>query len=133
MNPDRRLAAPPLALALALALVPGLFLSCADDFALSVDGARIDDRDIAIRLNGKEFPPSMLQELSLEFWRLADAARVIVRLPGGIAAGGAELGLRFMMRSPYLPDFDPESPNRYVQIDNSEKGRFLPAREEARA
>jgi hypothetical protein len=109
----------------------GLFLSCADEFSLAVDGRAIADRDIAISLNDKELAPSMLQELVMEFWRVTDVARIAVRYPGGIGAAGAELDLRFFLRSPYLPDFDPSSPNKYVQIDNCEKGRLLPAREES--
>lgn len=102
----------------------GLFLSCTDSFSLTVDGKSIDPADMTLGINGKEFPVSMLPELLSEFWFITDQAQVAVHLPGGLEAREHELDLKFLLRSPYLPNFDPGSPNRYVQIDNSECGKF---------
>lgn len=105
----------------------GLFLSCTDCFTLKVDGKLISPADMTFGINGKEFPVSMLPELLTEFWFITDCAEVSVHSAGGLGSRGHELDLRFLLRSPYLPDFDPDSRNRYVQIDNSEKGIFSTA------
>lgn len=101
----------------------GLFLSCADSFALSVDGKAVNPADITFGINGKEFPVPLLPELIGEFWFITDCAEVCVRVDGGLGPGEHELDLEFFLRSPYLPNFDPGTPNRYMQIDNSGKRR----------
>jgi hypothetical protein len=97
----------------------GLFLSCVDEFTLLMDGKVIDPDSITFGINGKEFPVALLPELVSEFWFITDQAEVSVRMGGGLGPGEHQLGLQFFLRSPYLPNFDPGSPNRYVQIDNS--------------
>lgn len=102
----------------------GHFLSCTDEFTLKVDGITVDPDDISFGINGKSLPARLLPELISEFWQVTHPATISVHRPGGLADGEHEIDLRFMLRSPYMPNFDPSTPNRYVQIDNCDTGRY---------
>lgn len=102
----------------------GHFLSCTDEFLLKVDGQPVEPDNITFGINGKSLPVRLLPELISEFWLVTQPATISVYQSGGLAAGEHELDLRLMLRSPYMPNFDTSTPNRYVQIDNCDAGRF---------
>lgn len=102
----------------------GHYLSCTDAFILKVDGKAVDPDSIFFCINGKELPVPLLPELISEFWQVTHPARISVTLLGGLEPGEHDLDLHFMLRSPYMPNLDPSTPNRYVQIDNCDAGRF---------
>jgi hypothetical protein len=103
----------------------GLFLSCVDEFTLTLDGAAVPAQDVWFCLGDKEFPAAMLPQLVSEFWHITDRAQVCVHRRGGLAAGEHRLALRMMLRSPYLPNFDAASPARYVPINNCDEVAFV--------
>ena len=48
----------------------GLFLSCVNSFALTVDGEEVPNSEVTFSINGKEFFVDQLSSLSSEFWQL---------------------------------------------------------------
>lgn len=102
----------------------GHFLSCTDEFTLKVDGQPVEPDAMTFGINGKSLPVRLLPELISEFWLVTQPATISVYQPGGLTAGEHDLDLRFMLRSPYMPNFDLSTPNRYVQIDNCDSGRL---------
>ncbi|MGI6333344.1 MAG: C-glycoside deglycosidase beta subunit domain-containing protein [Saccharofermentanales bacterium] len=102
----------------------GHYLSCTDEFVLKVDGREIDPGRISFGINGKRLPVPLLPQLASEFWQVTHLAKIQVEQLGGLKPGEHEIDLTFMLRSPYMPNFDPSTPNRYVQIDNCDAGRF---------
>lgn len=107
----------------------GHFLSCTEEFVLKVDGKTIDPDLISLGINGKELPVPLLPEFISEFWQVTHPAKISVQLLGGLEPDEHELDLRFMLRSPYMPNFDLSTPNRYVQIDNCDAGRYTVGQE----
>ncbi len=98
----------------------GHYLSCTEQFELKIDDQLVDPAQITLGINDKEFPVKQLPELISEFWQVLEPARVVVHQLGGLTAGEHKIDLTFMLRSPYMPNPDPNGPNRYVPIDNSD-------------
>lgn len=96
----------------------GLYLSCMEEFAISVDGNAVDEKDIRFCLNGKEFCPCEIKLMASEFWQVTQPAAIKVRKPGGLPAGSYHIDVTMIFRSPYLPMPGSDEPHTYVPIDS---------------
>ena len=64
-----------------------ILVSVIDQLELAVDGNTVDEQDLRLCLNGKEFAPWELKEAYQEFWGIKTPATLKVRMPGGLTAG----------------------------------------------
>lgn len=103
----------------------GLFLSCIDKFRVTVDGVRIDKKDLVFKINEKELSALQLNENISEFWDVLDPAEIIIRKPEGLTAGSHEIDLELILRSPYLPLPGGKEEHNYVPILNSGKSTVV--------
>lgn len=78
----------------------GTHLSCMESFEVLLDEKRIDDKKIRFCLNGKEFLPDHLKDLSQEYWFVLDEA-VIKVLNGRKLSGVHRIQIRYSYRIPY--------------------------------
>jgi hypothetical protein len=99
----------------------GLYLSCLEEFKLSVNSEIIEEGNITFSLNNKEFAISELKYLISEFWTITQPAKIRVYQKDGLSAGDHEFDLRLVMRSPYLPAPGAVEPHTYVPIDSCDK------------
>jgi hypothetical protein len=99
----------------------GLYLSCLEEFKLTVNGEIIDEGNITFGLNNKEFAVSELKYLISEFWSITVPAKIRVYQKDGLKVGEHVFDLRLMMRSPYLPAPGAVEPHTYVPINSCDK------------
>jgi len=81
----------------------GLFLSCVDQFALTVDGQAVNSQDITFGIHGKSIPVNFLSHCASEFWGLTEPASIEVTTAQGLEPGAHEIDLTLMLRIPYMP------------------------------
>jgi len=91
-------------------------LSCIEEFELTVDGGKVDNKKIQFRLNGKQFMISQLPDLISEYWFVLDKAQLVIDNDGGLSIGEHNIELKMIIRSPYMYFF---SPRAYMRIDAS--------------
>ena len=96
----------------------GLFLSCVNSFALTVDGEEVPNSEVTFSINGKELFVDQLSSLSSEFWKLLEPAKIKVLKEGGLPKGSHNLKLDFYLRVPYLPLPGGDSDHNYVPLDS---------------
>lgn len=96
----------------------GLFLSCVNSFALTVDGEEVPNSEVTFSINGKEFFVDQLSSLSSEFWQLLEPAKIKVLKKGGLPKGSHNLKLDFYLRVPYLPLPGGDNDHNYVPLDS---------------
>lgn len=85
---------------------------------IEVDGERVDEDAITLSLDGETYRHAELPSRDDRMWFVADAARVRVDRPGGLAPGPHELALSIAARIPYLPT---RPPDVLVQEDTCRK------------
>ncbi len=73
-----------------------------------VDGQPVDDDAMTFTLDGESYTHAELPSRADRTWFVADAARVRVDRPGGLAAGSHELTLSIASRVPYIPTRPPD-------------------------
>ena len=97
----------------------GHYLSCIDEFGVTVDGLEIASKNLAFCLNEKEFTVSQLPSLISEFWNLNDPATIKVFAPGGLSEGEHRIDVKLFLRVPYMPaPGSKDDDHDYVQLDS---------------
>jgi len=79
----------------------GIYLSCIEDLALSVDNQKVNPDTITFCVNGKRFLLSQLPDLYAEYWFTLDKAELEVYKPGGLKPGKHDLEFKLTTRTPY--------------------------------
>ncbi len=102
-----------------LAYYRGQYLSVIDELALEVDGEKVEEQDLRLCLNGKEFAPWELKEAYREFWGIKTPGVIKVRKPGGLTSGEHQVKLTLMFRCPYLPV--PGADHGYTPVDSCDE------------
>jgi hypothetical protein len=94
----------------------GHFLTVIDEFAVKVDGLKVQNERIKFCINGKEFSPVEFDKCYTEFWQVIEPATIRVCYPGGLSEGEHKIDVTLMFRSPYMPI----GPNhQYMPVDSS--------------
>lgn len=83
----------------------GTFLSCIEALEFKLDGEKIPEEQISVRVNGKDFLISEIPECFKEYWFVRHPATVRVLQPGGLKAGYHELAVYMKHRVPYTGYF----------------------------
>jgi hypothetical protein len=96
----------------------GHYLSCIEEFEVTVDGKRINSDDLSFCLNGKEFTVRQLPSLISEFWSLIEPATIKVFAPGGLTEGEHQMDVNLMLRIPYLPVPGSKKEHDYALLDS---------------
>lgn len=96
-----------------LAYYRGHYLSDIDCMEVYVDGTRMPQEAVTLELGGKEFTTWQFAHAETEFWSQTATARVQVILAGGLEDGAHELGLKLMLRVPYMA----MGPRAYMPLD----------------
>ncbi|MBT2654767.1 hypothetical protein J7E81_05825 [Bacillus sp. ISL-18] len=96
----------------------GHYLSCIEEFVVSVDGKEVNSDDITFELNEKEFTIRQLPSLISEFWNLIDSATIHVFAPGGLAEGEHYIDVKMMLRIPYMAVPGSKKEHDYAQLDS---------------
>ena len=104
-----------------LAYYRGHFLSVIDEFAVTVDGAKVEEENIKFCLHGKEFSPVEFEQCYTEFWQVKEPATIRVFRPGGLPEGEHEIKVTLFFRSPYMPI---GSNHQYMPVDGSGSKRL---------
>lgn len=99
----------------------GHYLSDIDELGVTIDGKEIPEEDLLFCLRGKEFAPCELKYLISEFWDIRTPAVIQIHMPGGLPGGDHQIGLRLMLRSPYLPKPGSDKEHDYVPIDSCDE------------
>ncbi len=102
----------------------GLFLSCIEEFELTVDGEIVPMRDITFGINGKIIGASLLSQCASEFWGLLEPARIEVMKDGGLLEGEHEIDLKLMLRIPYMPIPQGGGDDLYMPLNSCGKKRL---------
>ncbi|MCS6946976.1 MAG: DUF6379 domain-containing protein, partial [Steroidobacteraceae bacterium] len=105
--------APGFALLARLPYYRGLGLSMVEDIAIKIDGLTIPRDDIRFSVRGRTWT---LQQMETEYgdrWNFGEKARILCRLPQGLAAGPHTVEASIRMRISYLP-FTPTTTDRKV-------------------
>lgn len=97
----------------------GLFLSCVDEFGLSVDGNLIPNEAITFAINGKEIAIDQLSDCANEFWQLTEPARIEVIHEDVLSVGEHDFDVKLMLRIPYLPIPTHDGAHIYMPLDSS--------------
>lgn len=99
----------------------GHYLSCIEEFSITVDGLTIASDDLTFCLNEKEFTVRQLPSLISEFWNLKEPAIIKVFAPGGLSDGEQHMiEIKLLLRVPYMPvPGSKEEDHDYVQLDSS--------------
>jgi hypothetical protein len=82
----------------------GTFLSCIEGLEVEIDGRAIDEKDMCLCVNGKEFLISELKELFKEYWFILDKATLRIMKNGGMT-GKHEVKACMRHRIPYTGYF----------------------------
>lgn len=96
----------------------GHYLSCIDEFKVTVDGEEVLDQDVTFGINNKEFNVSQFQNLISEFWQLIEPAHIKVYKKGGLSAGEHEVKVHLMLRVPYMPLSASAEDSMYMPLDS---------------
>jgi len=96
----------------------GHFLSCIEEFVVTVDGQVVNSDDITFSLNEKEFTLRQLPSLISEFWNLSDPATISVFALGGLTEGEHHIDVKMMLRIPYMAVPGSKKEHDYAQLDS---------------
>jgi len=96
----------------------GHYLSCIEEFGVTVDGRQVNSDDLSFVLNGKEFTIRQLPSLISEFWNLIEPATIKVFAPGGLTEGEHQIDVKLMLRIPYLPVPGSQKEHDYAMVDS---------------
>ncbi|MBT2721138.1 DUF6379 domain-containing protein [Bacillus sp. ISL-46] len=96
----------------------GHYLSCIEEFAVTVDGNEVNSDDLSFCLNGKEFTLGQLPSLISEFWSLIEPATIKVFAPGGLTEGTHEIDVKLMLRIPYMAVPGSKKAHDYAKLDS---------------
>lgn len=96
----------------------GHYLSCIDEFKVTVDGEEIRDADISFGINNKEFHVTQFPYLITEFWQLLESAHIKVHRLGGLSAGEHHIKVHLMLRIPYMPLSASAEDTKYMPLDS---------------
>ncbi|MCM8709935.1 DUF6379 domain-containing protein [Clostridium sp. SYSU_GA19001] len=96
----------------------GHYLSCIDEFKITVDGEEIADEDVTFGINNKEFNVKQFPYLISEFWQLLEPAHIKVHRPGGLSAGEHNIKVHLMLRIPYMPLSASAEDTEYMPLDS---------------
>ncbi|ULT59003.1 DUF6379 domain-containing protein [Neobacillus drentensis] len=96
----------------------GHYLSCIEEFVVTVDGQEVNSDDITFELNEKEFTLRQLPGLISEFWNLIDPATISVFSPGGLTEGQHHIDVKMMLRIPYMAVPGSKKEHDYAQLDS---------------
>ena len=97
----------------------GHYLSCIEEFEVTVDGKTVDSNHLSFCLNGKEFTIGQLPSLVSEFWNLIEPATINVYEPGGIAEGEHQIDVKLMLRIPYMAVPGRKIEREYAVLDSA--------------
>lgn len=96
----------------------GHYLSCIDEFKVTVDGEEIADSDVTFGINNKEFNVTEFPYLISEFWQLIEPAHINVIKKGGLSAGEHNIKVHLMLRVPYMPLSASAEDTKYMPLDS---------------
>jgi hypothetical protein len=96
----------------------GHFLSCIEEFVVTVDGNEVNSDDITFCLNEKEFTLRQLPSLVSEFWNLIEPATIKVFAPGGLTEGEHHIDVKLMLRIPYMAVPGSKKEHDYAKLDS---------------
>lgn len=96
----------------------GHYLSCIDEFKVTVDGEEISDQDVTFGINNKEFNVYQFPNLISEFWQLIEPAHIKVHKKGGLSAGDHDIKVHLMLRVPYMPLSASAEDTMYMPLDS---------------
>ncbi|TWE08501.1 hypothetical protein FB550_101527 [Neobacillus bataviensis] len=96
----------------------GHYLSCIEEFVITVDGQEVNSDDITFGLNEKEFTLRQLPSLISEFWNLIDPATISVFAPGGLTEGEHHIDVKMMLRIPYMAVPGRTTEREYAVLDS---------------
>jgi len=96
----------------------GHYLSCIDEFEITVDGEKIVKEDLTFGINEKEFNVYQMPSLITEFWQLIEPAHITVFKAGGLVAGEHEIKVNLMLRVPYMPLSASAEDTNYMPLDS---------------
>jgi hypothetical protein len=96
----------------------GHFLSCIEEFVVTVDGNEVNSDDITFGLNEKEFTLRQLPSLISEFWNLIEPATIKVFAPGGLTEGEHHIDVKLMLRIPYMAVPGSKKEHDYAKLDS---------------
>jgi Domain of unknown function (DUF6379) len=96
----------------------GHYLSCIEEFGVTVDGNEIGSDDICFCLNEKEFTVRQLPSLISEFWKLSEPATIKVYAPGGLTEGEHLIDVKLLLRVPYMPVPGSKKDHEYALLDS---------------
>jgi Domain of unknown function (DUF6379) len=96
----------------------GHFLSCIEEFVVTVDGNEVNSDDITFCLNEKEFTLRQLPSLISEFWNLIEPATIKVFAPGGLTEGEHHIDVKLMLRIPYMAVPGSKKEHDYAKLDS---------------
>jgi hypothetical protein len=96
----------------------GHFLSCIEEFVVTVDGKEVNSDDITFCLNEKDFTLRQLPSLISEFWSLIEPATIKVFAPGGLTVGEHQIDVKLMLRIPYMAVPGSNKEHDYAKLDS---------------
>jgi hypothetical protein len=96
----------------------GHYLSCIEEFAVTVDGKEVNPDHLTFTLNGKEFTIGQLPSLVSEFWNLIEPATIHVYQPGGLLEGEHQIDVKLMLRIPYMAVPGRKIEREYAALDS---------------
>lgn len=96
----------------------GHYLSCIDEFKVTVDGEDISHQDVTFGINNKEFNIYQFPNLISEFWQLIEPAQIKVYKKGGLSAGEHNIKVHLMLRVPYMPLSASAEDTMYMPLDS---------------
>lgn len=101
-----------------LAYYRGHYLSDIDLLEVYLDGEKMPQEAVTFELNGKEMPVYKLRYAVTEFWSQVAPAKIRVIKKGGVQPGEHELGLKLMLRVPYM-QIGPD--HNFMPLDSGDK------------
>lgn len=86
----------------------GIYLSCLDEFSVSVDGESFPMEKISIKIGDRVFPWAAVDGAYDVFWPFGDPATIIINKPGGLETGLHTIECGMFIRKSYIVWTDPE-------------------------
>jgi hypothetical protein len=96
----------------------GHYLSCIEEFVVTVDGKEVNSDYITFCLNEKEFTLRQLPSLISEFWNLIEPAKIQVFAPGGLTKEEHHIDVKMMLRIPYMAVPGRKIEREYAVLDS---------------
>lgn len=86
----------------------GIFVSCLDDFLVTVDGQSYSLDKVSLKVGDRVFRWAQIDEAYDVFYNYGDPITVIVDKPGGLTTGLHTVECGLAIRRSYTPRVDPE-------------------------